>query len=61
MQTEKIKFIVVLGALALSWALMLWMQWKVVDAQFTVGLLAVPSAMVLLGLLAGVALHSDES
>lgn len=59
MQNLNMKFFLVLFLLVASWATIIWIQWEsAVTPQ--IGMLAVPSVMILVGLLAGIALHQDE-
>jgi len=59
MHNLNLKSFLVLFLLVASWATIIWIQWEsTVTPQ--IGMLAVPSVMILVGLLAGIALHQDE-
>lgn len=59
MQNVNMKSFLVLFLLVASWAAVIWVQWEsAVTPQ--IGMLAVPSVMIMIGLLAGIALHQDE-
>ena len=59
MLSQKLKFALVVVTLLIAWAIILWLQWQTAITP-QIGMLAVPTAMVLLGLLAGIALHENE-
>lgn len=60
MMNKKVKFILVMASLLAGWALVLWLQWQT-ESSPQIGMLIVPSVMLLLGLLAGIALEEEET
>lgn len=60
MMNKKVKFALVMTSLLAGWALILWLQWQT-ESSPQIGMLIVPSVMLLLGLLAGIALEEGET